>query len=145
MNHWLRSPDRAGVYHLTGDARELAQAAESAGLAVYRIDIGHAHDKKDFLAHLSRAMGFPASFGGNWDALADSLKDLSWTDPHAAGWVVVLEKSKHFCAGHRHEFEEAMDIMAEAAEFWRAEARPLWTLIGGPEGWSSGWPPMPAD
>ena len=145
MSQSLQSPQRAGVYHLSADPRELAASAAACGLAVYRIDIGHAHDKKDFLAHLARAMGFPASFGGNWDAMADSLKDLSWTDPKVAGWVVLLEKSKHFCAGHHHEFKEAMDIMAEAAEFWRGQGRPLWTLIGGPEGWSSGWPEKPAE
>lgn len=138
---WLSDPARAGVFHLTGDAREVAAKAEAAGLAVYRIDIGHAHDKKDFLAHMAKAMHFPATFGGNWDAFADCLKDLSWAD--AKGWVVILEKSKHFCAGHHHEFEQAMDVMAEAADFWRALKKPLWTLIGGPEGWKSGWSDAP--
>lgn len=142
MTDWLKSPQRAGVYHLTHDARELGESAAAAGLGVYRIDIGHAHDKKDFIALLSKALRFPSTFGGNWDALADCLKDLSWAQ--APGWVIVLEKSKHFCAGHHHEFEEAMDIMAEAADFWRGEGKPFWTLIGGPEGWKSGWPDMPS-
>lgn len=141
-SNWLTEPAKAGVYHLTGDSRELAQAAQASGLAVFVIDIGHAHDKKDFIAALSRAMNFPDWFGGNADALADSLKDLSWVD--AKGWVVILEKSKHFCAGHRHEFEEAMDVMADAAEYWRGQGRAFWTLIGGPDGWKSGWPEMPA-
>ena len=140
--HWLTNASASGVFHLRADPRELAEAGAAAGLAVYRIDIGHAHDKKDFLRHIAGAMRFPATFGGNWDALADSLKDLSWTQ--APGWVILLEKSKHFCAGHHHEFEEAMDIMGEAADFWRGEGRPLWTLIGGPDGWLSGWPDMPA-
>ncbi len=142
---WLKDSAKAGVFHLIDDARELAEQAELAGLCVYRIDIGHAHDKKDFLVHLARAMHFPASFGGNWDAFADCLKDLSWAGADtAAGWVVILEKSKHFCAGHHHEFKEAMDVMAEAAEFWRTQGKPLWTLIGGPEGWQSGWSNAPS-
>ena len=53
---------------------------------------------------------------------------------------MILEKSKHFCAGHRHEFEEAMEVMAETSAFWREQGKPFWTLIGGPDGWSSGWP-----
>jgi len=138
----LSEPARAGVFHLSGDARELARAAAAAGLMVIYIDIGHAHDKADFLADASRAMRFPDWFGGNWDAFADCLKDLSWLQ--AKGWVVILEKSKHFCGGHGHEFKEAMDIMAEAAAYWRGEGKPFWTLIAGPDGWKSGWPDMPA-
>ena len=138
----LNVPDRAGVFQLGADPREFAQAAAAAKLAVYRIDIGHAHGKDEFLATVAGALRFPAGFGGNWDALADCLKDLSWAD--APGWVVMLEKSKHFCDGHRHEFDEAMDIMAEAAVYWRSLGRPFWTLISGPQGWKSGWPELPS-
>ena len=147
MAHWLNRHPQAGVYHLTADPREFAAEAAAAGLAVYRVDIGHAHGKKDFLDLVAKAMQFPDWFGGNWDAFADCLKDLSWTesaDLRVKGWVVILEKSKHYCAGHRHDFEEAIGALADAAEFWRGEGRPLWTLIGGPDGWKSGWPDMPA-
>jgi len=137
----LSDSGRAGVYQLTRDARALAQAAEAAGLVCFRIDIGPAHDKADFINALSKAMRFPDWFGGNWDALADCLKDLSWLSN--AGCVVVLEKSKHFASGHRHEFDQAMDLMAEVADYWRPQNRAFWTLIGGPEGWSPGFPPMP--
>jgi len=139
---WLSEPAKAGVFHLSGDARELAGAAAAAGLMVIYAEIGHAHDKADFLVQLSKAMRFPEWFGGNWDALADCLKDLSWIQ--AKGWVLILEKSKHFCGGHGHEFREAMDIMAETAAYWRSQGKPFWTLIGGPDGWKSGWPDMPA-
>jgi len=139
---WLNEPAKAGVFHLTADARELARAAAAAGLMVIYVDIGHAHDKEGFLTDASRAMRFPDWFGGNWDAFADCLKDLSWLQ--AKGWVVILEKSKHFCGGHGHEFKEAMGIMAESAAYWRSQGKPFWTLIGGPDGWKSGWPEMPS-
>jgi RNAse (barnase) inhibitor barstar len=139
---WLNDVGRAGVFHLAADSRALARAAASAGLMVVYADIGHAHDKEEFLVQLSKAMRFPEWFGGNWDALADCLKDLSWLQ--AKGWVVIFERSKHFCGGHGHEFKEAMQVMAEAAEYWRGEGKPFWTLIGGPDGWKSGWPEMPS-
>jgi len=144
--HWLHDAEKAGVCHLTADAREFAAEAAAAGMLVYRVDIDHAHGKQDFLARVSRAMHFPDWFGGNWDAFADCLKDLSWTegDGTPRGWVVILERSKHYCDGHRHDFEEAVGALADATEFWRGEGRPLWTLIGGPDGWQSGWPPMPS-
>jgi RNAse (barnase) inhibitor barstar len=138
----LSDSGQAGVYQLTREGWEIAAAAGAADLACFRIDIGHAHDKADFLEHIAKAMGFPQWFGRNWDALADCLKDLSWLP--GTGWVVLLEKSKHFGAGHGHEFREAMDLMGEIADYWRAQNKPFWTLIGGPEGWNSGYPAMPA-
>lgn len=137
----LSDSGRAGVFQLNREAWEIAAAAGAADLVCLRIDIGHAHDKADFLEHIAKAMGFPQWFGRNWDALADCLKDLSWLP--GKGWVVVLEKSKHFGAGHRHEFEQAMELMSEIADYWRGQDKPFWTLIGGPQGWSSGYPAMP--
>jgi RNAse (barnase) inhibitor barstar len=138
----LSDSGRAGVYHLNRDARDVEAAARGAALACFRIDIGRAHDQSDFFDHVSRALGFPRGPERNLDALAEGLKDLAWLP--GKGWIVVLEKSKHFAAGHRHEFEQAMDVMAEVADYWRAQDKPFWTLVGGPDGWSSGFAPMPA-
>ena len=138
---WIKDAAKAGVFQLCADARELAGAAAGAGLMVVYVDIGHAHDREDFLADASKAMRFPECFAGDWNAFAGGLKDLSWLQ--AKGWVLILEKSKHFCGGHGHEFKAAMDALAEAAEHWRGQGKPFWTLIGGPDGWRSGWPNMP--
>ena len=139
---WLKDAAHAGVFQLATDARELAGAAAAIGLMVIYVDIGHAHDKEDFLDEAARAMRFPERFAGDWTAFALGLKDLSWLQ--AKGWVVILEKSKHFCGGHGREFKEAMEPMSAAAEHWRAQGKPFWTLIGGPDGWKSGWPDMPS-
>ena len=138
---WIKEAAKAGVFQLSADARELAGAAAAAGLMVIYVDIGHAHDREDFLADASKAMRFPERFAGDWNAFTGGLKDLSWLQ--AKGWVLIVEKSKHFCGGHGHEFKVAMDAMAEAAEHWRGQGKPFWTLIGGPDGWKSGWPDMP--
>ncbi|TMH49933.1 MAG: barstar family protein [Betaproteobacteria bacterium] len=106
------------------------------------VDIHHAHDKEDFLAEVSRALRFPEKLTADWSTFAGGLKDLSWLS--AKGWVVILEKSKHFCGGHGDEATEALDAMDAAAEHWRGQGKPFWTLIGGPDGWKSGWPDMPA-
>ena len=132
----------AGVYHLTRDAGEVARAAQGAQLACFRIDIGRAHDKAEYAELASKALRFPDATGRDWNAFAECLKDPSSLP--GKGWIVVLEKSKHFAAGHRHEFVAAMDVMAEAADHWRAQDKPFWTLIGGPDGWDSVFPPMPA-
>ena len=139
----LADAGKSGVYQLNRDARQLAQAAAEAGLAAWRVDIGHAHGKADFLEHVSTTLNFPKTFGGNWDAFVDCLRDLSWVE--AKGYVVILEKSKHFCAAHKHEFDAAIESLSEAAAFWRAQGMPFWGLVGGPDGWDSGYPPLPAD
>ncbi|HUL92169.1 MAG TPA: barstar family protein [Burkholderiales bacterium] len=138
---WLKDAARAGVFHLSADARELAGAAASAGLMVIYVDIHHAHDRDDFMAEASHALRFPEAAGASWDSFAGGLKDLSWMQ--AKGWVVILEKGKHFAGGHRDEFKEAMAAMSAAAEHWRGKGKPFWTLIGGPDGWKSGWPDLP--
>jgi barstar (barnase inhibitor) len=138
----LADPAKAGVFHLGPDARAAARAAASAGLLVAYVDIGHAHDKEHFAEHVAEALRFPGGSDVDWDAFARGLKDLSWLE--ARGWVVILEKSKHFGAGHGHEFAGAMQVMADAAAHWRGRGKAFWTLIGGPEGWKSGWPEMPA-
>lgn len=139
---WLRDAARAGVFHLSADARGLAGAAAAAGLMVIYVDIHHAHDRDDFLAEVSHALRFPEQPGATWDTFARGLRDLSWMQ--AKGWVVILEKSKHFCGGHRDEFKGAMAAMSAAADHWRAQGKPFWTFIGGPDGWKSGWPDLPS-
>lgn len=138
----LSRQDLSGVYQLNDDARQLAEAATQAGLCTWRVDIGHAHDKKDFLHLVSTTMNFPKTFGGNWDAFADCLRDLSWIE--ARGYLLILEKSKHFCGAHRHEFDQAVEILGEAAEFWKGQGTPFWALICGPQGWDSGCPALPS-
>ena len=133
---------RAGVFHLSVDAREFARVAAAAGLMVVYVDIGHAHDREDFVAEASRTMRFPERYGADQSAFAEGLRDLSWMA--AKGWAVVLEKSKHFCGGHGGEFKKAMEVMAAAAAHWHAQGKPFWTLISGPEGWKSGWPDLPS-
>ncbi len=137
----LTDPERSGVYQLDRDARQLAAAATEAGLAVWRVDIGHAHDREDFLDKVSLALNFPKSFGGNWDAFADCLRDLSWIE--AKGYVLILEKSKHFCAAHRQEFDVVLEVLGEVADFWKSQGTPFFGLVSGPDGWTSGCVPLP--
>ena len=136
----LSAPSGGGVFHLEHDAREIELAALAAGLAAWRINIGHVHDRDDFLRAVAAALKFPDWFGGNWDALADCLRDLSWLP--AAGWLLVFERSKHFASGHRHEFDLAMEVLGEASEYWRARGKSFWVLVGGAQGWDSGLPRM---
>ena len=130
----------SGVFHLLREPYEIERDAKAAGLHVARMDIGHAHDKVEFMAHVSKGLSFPAHFGGNLDALHDSLTDLSWLGAATKGVVLVFEKSKHFGAGHKHEFDEAMEVLQSVADYWREQGKPFYAFIHGAQGWKSGLP-----
>ena len=141
MTKQLPDAQQCGLYQLVGSPEEVERAAKEAGLAVFRIDIGHAHNKKDFLTQVAKALSFPAWFGGNWDALYDCLTDLDWL-PTKTGHVLVFEKSDHFCASHK-EFDTAKAVLVETAEYWKAQGRPFWVLLAVSKGLDCGlakWP-----
>ena len=99
-------------------------------------------DKPQFIAAIARACNAPEDFGGNWDALADCLTDLSWQP--APGHVIVLEKSKHFGSGHVEDFAAAIEVLQHAAAYWRDARKPFWVFIHGAQGWDSGLPKWPS-
>jgi len=131
MAKQLVDAGRCGVYQLIGMPEEVERAAKDAGLAAFRIDIGAARDKKDFLALLAKALRFPNWFGGNWDALNDSLTDLDWL-PATPGYVLVFENSDHFVR-HKRDFDVAKAVLSSAAEYWKTEGRPFWALFEVPQ------------
>lgn len=142
LEQLLKDKDRAGVYLAGPDTRLVAAAAQAAGLALWRVDIGRVHDQRGFTALLAEALAFPEWFGGNWDALEDCLGDLSW---HAApGYVLLLEHGKHFGAGHRQEFVTAVEVLDGVAQYWQEQGKPFWAIVSGPEGWDAGLPPLPS-
>ena len=59
----------------------------------------NAGDKAALLREIAAALEFPGGFGANWDALADSLGDLSWLS--APGYLLLLDHCAD-AGGHRH-------------------------------------------
>jgi RNAse (barnase) inhibitor barstar len=142
MAKQLSNARECGVYQLVGAPEEVERAAKEAGLGIFRLDIGHTHDKKDFLAHVASALSFPDWFGSNWDALKDCLEDLDWV-PAKTGYVLVFERSEHFGTSHREDFDVATAVLAMAAEFWKTQGRPFWAFVAVSNGWDYGLPKWP--
>lgn len=129
----LADASQCGAYFV--DARDgdaLATAAEALDFALVRIDFDGCTDKADALARIARALDFPEWFGGNWDALADCLSDLSWRP--AEGYVLLLEHVAAWRKQDPQDFDIAIDIFIEAAVGWAKMRRPFWVLM-----------PLPAD
>src|SRR5919201_309450 len=82
------TPERSGIYRMPSDTRKAREATREAGAAWFDVDLKKGHSKAEVLSALAKALSFPKTFGQNWDALADSLQDLSWLP--GEGYVVAL-------------------------------------------------------
>ena len=114
---------RSGVYRTPSDAHELHQDAAGARLAWLEADLAGAQTKAQLLTALAAAAGFPASFGHNWDALADSLGDLSWRP--AAGYVLELRNAPAAQLKLGAEWNTLLEVLREAAHEWKARGKPF--------------------
>lgn len=124
----LRDTGRSGVYHTPQQGMaDLLAAAEAAGFAVFHLDLDATGDKDDLLGRIALALEFPDWFGQNWDALQDCLTDLSWL--HAEGYVLILDRCDAFRADHGEDFATLLQICGAAADYWREERIPFWTLV----------------
>jgi hypothetical protein len=128
----LADPAQGGAYFV--DAREstaLADAAEALAFRVAHIDLSGCSDKDSVLRAFAKALQFPQWFGGNFDALADSLGDLSWLA--ADGYLLLLEHSDAWRAADDENFAILLDILNEAAVTWGDQGVPFWALIPLPQ------------
>jgi len=85
-------------------------------------------EKIALLRRIAAALGFPAWFGENWDALEDCLTDLSWRE--AQGHVLVLQGFQFLPAD---DLGVLIDVLTTAAEFWAARGKPFFAVFIDPE------------
>lgn len=116
----LRDPARSGVYRASG-AQAIEQATRGSDLDVVAIDA-----RADLFEVMARALDFPDWFGSNWDALEDSLSDLSWRK--GEGHVLVL---RSYPAGD--ELGVLTDVLRTAAEYWAGRGRPFFAVYIDPQ------------
>lgn len=121
----------AGVYRLASRARAgtIARMAEEHGRRFFYLDGRQIATKSDFMQACAKAMQFPSYFGYNWDALEDSLRDLSWA-PAQNGYLVLYDCAGHFAA-RREDFDTALDIFHSAVDYWRGTTTPMAVLLRG--------------
>ena len=79
------------------------------------------------LDEIAAALAFPATFGGNWDALADSLGDLSWLP--APGYVLLLDHSTGLRESAPDDFAILLEILDEAARTHARAGVPFWAVL----------------
>lgn len=109
-------------------------AAEKAGWTTLRLDLDGVRGKAELMRRCGDALRLPEWFGANWDALADSLRDLSWL-PDGAGRLVAVTSWRDFAAARPDDWGILVEILEEAVDFWReaeGAAPPLTVLLAEP-------------
>ncbi|MFD3681194.1 barstar family protein [Streptomyces sp. NPDC058613] len=111
-------------------------AAEEAGWTTVRLDLDGVRTKAGLMRRAGDALDVPEWFGGNWDALADALRDLSWL-PDAKGRLLAVTSWRSFAAARPADWETLREVLEEAVDFWRErpearDAPPLTVLLAEP-------------
>lgn len=122
----LNDASRSGVYRAPGD-EIIRDVLSGSGLRVLDVSLQGATSKDEVLRRIARALDFPDWFGGNWDALGDSLCDLSWQP--AEGWLLLL---REFSASPRDDVGVLVDVLASAAEFWAGQGKLFFAVFIDP-------------
>lgn len=120
-----------GLYHLAvrRNATRFCNEATERGFCCFYLDGMIARDKQSFLHACADTMQFPASFGNNWDALADSLGDLSWNRANA--YILFFDRAEIFAADHPADWENARSVLQETVQAWKERGVPFYVLLRG--------------
>lgn len=124
------SPERSGVYLLPADTTALRRAAADQKLAWLDLDAAGVCDKESLLEACAFSFDFPDSFGSNWDALSDCLRDFSWRP--ARGYVISCRGGAKLAEASPDDFATALEIFRDAASYWKAKGRVFIVLLDSP-------------
>ncbi|HKA44305.1 MAG TPA: barstar family protein [Burkholderiales bacterium] len=113
----------SGVYLAPDDLTASRAAAGRAEIASRDINLERVASKREFLAACARALRFPKTFGGNWDALADCLKDL------CADSFINCRNCASFAEAAPDDYATALEIFQDAASYWRARGSVFAVLV----------------
>lgn len=124
---------RPGVY-VTADATDAADLAEelaAGGRVCFVGDLTAAVDKEGIIATLGAALGAPAWFGHNWDALVDALRDLSWRP--AEGYVLLLDGCATPARRATAAWAVLVDICRSTVAWWTDQDVPFHVVLRDPD------------
>ena len=120
---------RSGVYCAPAQVGALQKAAGNAGLAWIDLPLQAVSNKKQFLAVCAKQLKLPPYFGGNWDALADCVRDFSWIS--GKGYVLHITGHEKFAIAVPDDYQTVLDVLREAADYWKGKGTPFLVLVDG--------------
>lgn len=98
---------------------DLRHAVDDLKFALFLVNTQPGSSAATLLNDVAVVMKFPDYFGSNWDALLDSLRDLSWI--RASGFVVVFSKADSFLSLDNNDFSTLVHVLEAATRYWRDE------------------------
>lgn len=123
----LCKPGHSGVYRVPQDIAQVRAAVLQEGGSWRVLDMTGVADKRALLQAIARTLEFPEHFGRNWDALADSLQDLSWLS-----WAVLVIEVRgwgDFARAAADDARMALDIARDAAIYWAGREKTFIVLV----------------
>lgn len=114
------------------DLDALDAGAHAEGCLVRRVSLAACHGKDDLLRRIARALAFPPTFGGNWDALSDSLGDLGWL-PDAGGYAWLFDHADELRDAAEDDFDTLCDVLDEACKRWGDRGTPCFAFLAMPD------------
>lgn len=128
----LTRPLQSGVYFVgSDDLEQLATTAARNELRVCRTDLAGCRDKDELLHRLAASLQLPATFGYNWDALADCLRDFGWMP--AWGYVLLFEHVDELREAAPTDYDILLGVLDDAATFGCDQDIPWFALLALPE------------
>lgn len=109
----LTGPRQAVIYRIHPDHPfdDVAKTVADAGWHLVHLDTSGATDKGAVMEQMRSSFGFPDWFGGNLDALADSLSDVD----HEPGTVLLWDHSHGFADADQVQFDKVLDVLVHRA------------------------------
>ena len=128
----LTRPSQSGVYFVgSNDLDRLARRAAREQLGVCRADLAGCRDKEELLLRLAASLQLPVTFGHNWDALADCLRDLAWLP--AWGHVLLFAHVDEFRRCAEADYNILLGILDDAATFGEEREMPWFAFLAMPD------------
>ncbi|OAH14852.1 barstar family protein [Streptomyces jeddahensis] len=95
------------------------------------LDLTGVEDKPQFMERCAQALALPEWFGRNWDALADSLTDVSvWPSTAAErGLLVVVTGWQGYAAARPEEWAVVQEVFSEAVDRMRKRGPALSVML----------------
>jgi hypothetical protein len=103
-------------------------AVRATGWTVRVLDLHGVTGKPAFLDRCAGALDLPDWFGRNWDALADSLKDLSWLPP-SRGRLLLVTAWQAYAAAQPGEWAVAQEVFDDVQAHWEKRAEGFAVLL----------------
>jgi hypothetical protein len=97
------------------------------GIHLVEIDLTGIEIKDDLLERIAHAMSFPEYSASNWDALEESIRDLSWIP--AAGYVLVARSAESLMRHHPRLAGQLIESWMFCAEDWKREGKPFHMVL----------------